>query len=220
MEHRKIAIRETAVGTLEEITILRIDPEWFSFDVTYDPQGKDLEAWQSASGAAVVVNGGYFQRADDTFLPAGLIVVGGKAMGDSYGSFAGMLAIRNDGPELRWLKTKPYDSQEPLTAALQSFPILIKPGGLIGFPQESEDNITARRTVVGQDRNGKMVFLVASLGYFTLRQLSMYLYESDLELDIAMNLDGGPSTGILINDPHEIIPAQTILPIVVVVFPK
>lgn len=220
LERRKITLQDAALNPLEELLILRIDPDWFSLDAAYDPEGKGLEEWQSATGAEVVVNGGYFRRENETFLPAGLMVVGGKAIGSSYGSFAGMLAIRSTGPELRWLKTKPYDPQEPLTAALQSFPILIKPGGQIGFPEESEDNIQARRTVVAQDSSGKMVFLVSSLGYFTLRQLSVYLFDSDLGLDIAMNLDGGPSSGMLVNDPREIIPAQTLLPIVVTVFPK
>jgi hypothetical protein len=220
LERRKIILQDAAFNPLEELLILRIDPEWFSFDVAYDPQGKDLETWHSATGAAVVVNGGYFRRENEMFVPDGLIVVGGRPIGSSYGSFAGMLAIRNTGPELRWLKTKPYDPQEPLSAALQCFPMLIKPGGHIGFPEESEDNIQARRTVVGQDGRGKMVFLVSSLGYFTLRQLSVYLYDSDLDLDIAMNLDGGPSSGMFIDDPREIIPALTLLPIVVTVFPK
>jgi hypothetical protein len=220
LERRKIILQDAVLSPLEELLILRIDPDWFSFDVAYDPQAKGLEEWQSATGAEVVVNGGYFWRENETFLPAGLMVVGGKAIGSSYGSFAGMLAIRSSGPELRWLKIQPYDPQEPLTAALQSFPILIKPGGQIGFPEESEDNIQARRTVVAQDSNGKMVFLVSSLGYFTLRYLSVYLHDSDLDLDIAMNLDGGPSSGMFVEDPREIIPALTLLPIVVTVSPK
>jgi hypothetical protein len=220
MELRKINLQDAALQPVEELTILRIDSEWFSFDAAYDPQGKDLEEWQSDTGAEAVVNGGYFRREKELFLPDGLMVVGGKAIGESYGSYAGMLVFGRTGPELRWLQTKPYDPREPLTAALQSFPMLIKPGGQIGFPEESEDNIQARRTVVGQDRRGKMVFLVASLGYFTLRQLSVYLYNSDLDLDIAMNLDGGPSSGMLIDDPRKIIPAQTLLPIVVTVYPK
>jgi hypothetical protein len=220
LERRKIILQDAALNPLEELLILRMDPDYFSLDVGYDPRGKTLDSWQLDTGAAAVVNGGYFQKADDVYLPAGLIVVGGKAIGNSYGSFAGMLAVGKTVTELRWLAVQPYDPREPLLAALQSFPILIKPDGQIGFSQENEDYLQARRTVVGQDRGGRIVFLVASVGVFTLHQLSVYLHDSDLDLKIAMNLDGGPSSGMLIADPREIIPAQYPLPIVVMINPR
>ncbi len=209
-----------AAAPVEDITMVRIDPGFFLFDVAFDPQGMDLDAWQAATGADVVVNGGYFRREQDQFVPDGLIIVLGKGIGESYGDFAGMFIVRDTGPELRWLRTQPYDPWEPLQAGVQSFPMLIKPGGLAGFPEASEDHIPARRTVIGQDRRGRIVFLVASLGYFTLRRLSVFLESSDLGLDIAMNLDGGPSSGMLVRQPREIIPAQTSLPIVITVFSK
>lgn len=217
LERRRITLQDAARTVVEEIILLRIDPVVFSFDVAYDPQGKELDAWQSSTGAEVVVNGGYFRKEQGVFVPDGLIVAGGKVFGESYGDFAGMLAVRDTGPEVRWLKLRPYDPQEPLQAAVQSFPVLLKPGGQIGFPEESEDYISARRTVVGQDRTGRIVFLIASRGYFTLRRLSVYLYESDLDLDVALNLDGGPSSGVLIADPRETVPAESILPIVITV---
>jgi len=119
--------------------------------------------------------------------------------------------------ELRWLAQKPYEAGEPLRAGLQSFPMLVKPGGELGFPEQFEDNLPARRTVIGQDRAGRILLMVAPRGYFTLHRLSLYLTGSDLELDIAINLDGGPSSGILVANPLEAIPSQTLLPIVILV---
>ncbi|MGZ9222521.1 MAG: phosphodiester glycosidase family protein, partial [Anaerolineales bacterium] len=103
---------------------------------------------------------------------------------------------------------------------LQSFPVLVRPGGEPGFPEQYEDNVQARRTVIGQDRNGQLLLIVAPRGYFTLHQLSVYLAESDLNLDIAINLDGGPSTGILVADPQEVVGSQTSLPFVILVHPR
>jgi hypothetical protein len=100
---------------------------------------------------------------------------------------------------------------------LQSFPLLVKPGGELGFPEPFEDNVAARRTVIAQDQEGRILFIVAPRGHFTLHRLSVYLMESDLNLDIALNLDGGPSTGILVSEPRELIPSQTLLPIVIFV---
>ncbi|MGB7537855.1 MAG: phosphodiester glycosidase family protein [Anaerolineales bacterium] len=220
LERRGITLRNAADEPVEDITILRIDPDGFAFDVAYDRLGKELEAWQSETGAEVIVNGGYFRKEQGEYIPDGLIVAGGETIGESYGDFAGMFAVGESGPELRWLRSIPYNPSEPLRAALQCFPILIKPGGQIGFPAESEDGIRARRTVIGQDRGGRILFLIASQGFFTLRQLSVFLHETDLELDVAMNLDGGPSSGMVIADPLEIIPAEYVLPIVFVIRSK
>jgi hypothetical protein len=220
LERRSITLRDSTAVALEEIVLLRIDPDFFLFDVAYDPQGKDLDAWQAATGAEVIVNGGYFRREQDGLLPDGLIVVRGSRIGESYGEYAGMFVVRETGPELRWLKLEPYDPGEPLRAGLQSFPILIKPGGKAGFPEQSEDHISARRTVIGQDHQGRIVFLISSLGYFTLRGLSVFLEASDLKLDLALNLDGGPSSGMWISQPRESIPPEYPLPIVIAVFSK
>ncbi len=220
LERRGITLRNAADEPVEDITILRIDPDRFRFDVAYDPQGRKLEDWLTETGADMIVNGGYFRKEQGTFIPDGLIVADGETIGESYGDFAGMFAVGENGPQLRWLRSTPYDPSEPLRAALQCFPVLIKPGGRIGFPAESEDGIRARRTMIGQDRSGRILFLLAARGFFTLRQLSVYLHDGDLDLDIAMNLDGGPSTGMAFADPPEIIPAEYALPIVFVIRAK
>ncbi len=121
---------------------------------------------------------------------------------------------------LRWLVQEPYNSNEKLQAALQSFPILVRPGGELGFGAERENYARARRTVIGQDKEGRILFIVAPEGYFTLHQLSVYLTQSDLDLDIAVNLDGGGSTGILVANPPESIPARVLLPFVILVYPR
>jgi hypothetical protein len=50
--------------------------------------------------------------------------------------------------------------------------------------------------------------------------MSIYLTQSDLRLDIAVNLDGGGSTGILVANPPEIIPSDRSLPFVILVYPR
>jgi exopolysaccharide biosynthesis protein len=131
-----------------------------------------------------------------------------------------MLAIKDSGAELRWLVQKPYDPYEALHAALQSFPILVQPGGRLGFGAERENNVGARRTVIGQDKQGRILFIIAPQGYFTLHQMSLYLTASDLNLDVAVNLDGGGSTGILVANPPEVISSDRVLPFVVLVYPR
>jgi hypothetical protein len=67
---------------------------------------------------------------------------------------------------------------------------------------------------------GWILLLVTPEGYFTLHQLSVCLTGSDLNLDIAVNLDGGGSTGILVADPQEVIPSKVLLPFVILVYPR
>ena len=218
LERRIINVVDTTGKQIEQIYLLRINPTAYQFSIAYHPtEPKTLPDWQAETGALIVVNGGYFREEDGKYIPTGLTIVNGQTIGRSYDTFAGMLAIANSGPELRWLEQEPVDPGEPLVAGLQSFPILVKPGGQLGFPEQYEDNKKARRTVIAQDKDGRMLFIVTAKGYFTLHQLSKYLVDSDLELDMALNLDGGKSSGILLNDPFETIPALSLLPIVITI---
>ena len=220
MQRRTINLTNEQGILVETLFLLRFDPAQYRIGVGYHEVPQSLSAWQAESGALVVVNGGYYRVEIEIYIPTGLTVVDGEVIGTSYGDFAGMLAVSATGAELRWLAQKPYDPQEALTAALQSFPLLVKPGGEMGFGAEHEDNLQARRTVIAQDRSGRWVLLVASSGSFSLHRLSAYLAASDLELDIALNLDGGPSSGLLLADPYQEIPSLTPLPVVITIHPR
>ncbi len=220
LERRLIKLYNDQNQQVESLYLLRLDLSQFRLDIAYHETPRDLENWQRETSALLVVNGGYFRIENERYFPNGLTIINGQRIGNSYGSFAGMLAISDHGTELRWLADKPYNPYESLRAALQSFPVLVKPGGQLGFPEQHEDNARARRTVIGQDREGRILFIVASQGYFTLHQLSAYLTGSDLGLDIAINLDGGPSSGILLSQPREIIPPVSLLPLVILAYER
>ena len=219
IEKRQIDIYDEQSQLVENLHIFRINQELFKLDVSYHETPQTLEDWLAENKAALVVNGGYFRIEGEKYIPDGLIIANGELFGNSYGDFAGMLSINKDGANLRWLTDKPYTPGEKLLAAVQSFPVLVKPNGQLGFTKEHEDHLKARRTVIGQDMSGNILFIIAPKGYFTLHQLALYLTESDLNLDIAVNLDGGPSSGIVLkNAPQESIPAETPLPIVILVY--
>jgi len=220
LEQRVIRIYNDLNQHVESVHIWRLDQNYFRMDVAYDETLKSLETWQRETNAFMVVNGGFYSIENERYFPNGLTIVNGEASGRSYNGFGGMLAINESWAELRWLVQKPYNSYEPLQAGLQSFPILVQPGGELGFGAERENNVSARRTVIGQDKDGRILFIVAPQGYFTLHQLSVYLTESDLNLDIAVNLDGGGSTGILVASPREIIPPNRSLPFVILVYAR
>jgi hypothetical protein len=220
IERRMLRLYNEQNQHIESIYIFRLDQNLFRLDVAYHVTPQSLEDWQRETNARMVINGGFFRVENEKYIPNGLTIVNGQALGDSYEGFGGMLAIREGLAQLRWLVQEPYDTGEQLWAALQSFPVLVKPGGELGFPAEFEDNLQARRTAIAQDREGRILFLLAPRGHFTLHQLSLFLTGSDLNLDIAINLDGGPSSGILLAEPREVIPSQSLLPIVILVYSR
>jgi uncharacterized protein YigE (DUF2233 family) len=128
-----------------------------------------------------------------------LIISDGARSGQSYAGFGGMFAVwaqPTERVQVRWLVARPYSPSEPLRQAVQAFPMLVHSGGKPGVADD--DGQLARRTVVGQDRRGRIVFAVSSDMVFTLKNLSAFLAASDLELDTALNLDGGPSSGLMV----------------------
>lgn len=194
---RVMAARDGAGTIVDRPFIVRVDPATQPFDVAYRPgTPQSLAAWQAETGATVVVNGGYFTEEN---VATGLIVAGGIPSGASYGDFAGMFAVTDAGPEVRWLAERPFDPAEALTAAVQSFPILVRPDGTAAYPEDNGE--AARRTVIGQDRAGRIVLIVMPLGGFSLHALSEWLAAAvELDLRIAFNLDGGASSGLLMAD--------------------
>jgi uncharacterized protein YigE (DUF2233 family) len=219
LERRTDPIYDDLNQQVESLHIWRLDQNAFQMEVAFDKTPKSLETWQKDTNALMVVNGGFYSIENERYFPDGLTIVDGVASGRGFNR-GGMLAIDASRAELRWLAQKPYNASESLQAALQSFPILVQPGGGLGFGAERESHVSARRTVIGQDKNGRILFMVAPQGYFTLHQLSLYLTESDLNLDLALNLDGGGSTGIFVADPREIIPPSRPLPFVILVYAR
>ncbi len=191
-------IRTVEVPTsfgLERLTIVRLNPIYVRFRVLYtrgDPRA--LGTWAYETGAFLVVNGGYFS---EDYTALGLTIANGQVYGTSYRDYAGMFAVtQEEAVSVRWLRTWPYNPGEYLSEAVQSFPVLVKPGGVMGFPEDGDDGRTARRTVVAQDYAGNILFIIAPRGYFSLHELAVWLSESDLGIDTALNLDGGLSSGI------------------------
>jgi len=214
-------IDPTIGQSTERLTVVRIDPVNVRFRVRYDAQQpRSLVQWGTDLQPLLVVNGGYFTPENQ---PLGLLISDGQASGTTYGDFAGMLAVDAAGTvSVRWLRDHPYDPAEPLQQALQSFPILVKPGGEVGFPADADDGQVARRTVVAQDRSGRILFIVASRGFTTLHDLAVFLTESDLDIHIALNLDGGGSTGLWLNggDTRLVVDSFTPVPAVITVEEK
>ena len=216
LERRIITLNDENERPYESLYLLRLEPDQFRFEIAYQPGApKGLLEWQMETGALIVVNGGFFT---ETHEATGLTIINGQASGTSYVDFGGMLAINENGPEVRWLVERPYTPTNSIQFALQSFPMLVKPGGIMGYPDE--EGSSARRTVIGMDGNGRFLIILARRSSFTLHQLSAWLVAYDLELDIALNLDGGTSSGLILANPREELLPFVLLPSVIIIYPR
>ncbi len=143
---------------LTQIIALRIDPAHYRFRVHYRPGSPlNLSTWRAElSGAVAFVNGNYF---DPQFQALGLVVADGVAYGQAYQGMGGMLQVQNGGVRVRSTSLEPYTG-EPLEQAVQAFPMLIT-NGQASFANPQNDRIS-RRTVAGQDTQGRIVLLVTA----------------------------------------------------------
>ena len=147
----------------------------------------------SVGAPLVVVNGGFWNENNETL---GLLISEGVSYGAPQGDFAGMLAVNSSGAvTVRWLRDWPYDAGEGLLHAIQSYPMLVKPGGEMGFPEGEGQGNPARRSFVGQDAGGSLILGVAARGYLGLHDLAAVLAGLGIA-DVVVNLDGGGSTGL------------------------
>lgn len=202
------------------MSIVRIDPHLFRFRIGYHPEKPtSLDVWANQAAAVAGINGGFF---DKTNQATALVISGGGASGTSYEGRGGMFAVDAQGKvSLRSLADQPYAPEEDLQEALQSWPMLIKPGKVLAYTN-NEDKELDRRSAVALDQAGQ-VLLIASWGSpFTLAGFAQWLSQSDLEIDAALNLDGGSSTGLYLQSgqQRDYIPAFVPLPLVLLVLPQ
>jgi uncharacterized protein YigE (DUF2233 family) len=196
----------------ERLHIVRLDPAQVRFRVRYDPDHpRTVSAWSRETQTLLTVNAGYFTPEGEA---TALLVSGGEKAGAHLGNFAGMFAVTaDDQVSVRWMRERPYDPAEPLAEAVQSFPVLVKPGGVMGFPADADDGALSRRTIVAQDHAGRILFVIAPRGTLSLHEAAVFLADSDLQIDVALNLDGGGSTGLWMEAEESSIQINSLTPV-------
>jgi len=190
-------LKQFIINEQNIITVLKIDNNNFNWAVAQDTQEpKQVSLWQNDLNADLVFNGGYF---DENNQATGLLIINqeqfGKLSTDGSNGYTGMLLIKDGQPELRYLPEESFDQSENIDYGLQTFPTLIWNGKNVLTKDTGQ---TARRTVLASSDNNKM-YLIISESMISLYQLADWLENSDFNLFIAINLDGGTSTGLAVN---------------------
>jgi uncharacterized protein YigE (DUF2233 family) len=168
----------------EEATFLvqEIDPEEYETKVHCDTdEMKTVKSWREVLGAEVVINGGFF---DIDQLPTGFTKAQNGTWGDPF-DYPAVFYIQDREFQIR--ETGNWDPKKA-DLALASYPLLVKDQEA-NFSRETGKG--ARRTILGLRDNKLLLFITNSKP--TLYESSFYL--EDFGLELALNLDGGPSTG-------------------------
>lgn len=173
----------------DRIRLARVDPARWRFSVHVRPAGdRGPEEWRAALGAALVVNGSYF---DQRGAPDTPLVSGGKRLGPaSYNATHGAFVATEDGARI--IDLRDGDWGAALAGARDgfvSYPMLI---GEDGVGRATASRWLSARSFVGQDRAGRIVIGTTEDAGLTLDGLSDLLRRAPLDLQFALNLDGGP----------------------------
>ncbi len=174
---------------VDRIFLARIDPAKFRFEVRNEPSGaRDLDAWITGLGAAVVINGSYYAR---NGMPATPVVSAGAPLGPAdYDARAGAFVASAAFAGIRDLAQQNWqDAFKGAHDAMVSYPLLVTEDGA---NRVVSSQWLANRSFVGQDADGNIIFGTTADAFFTLERLAAFLRQAPLRLKLALNLDGGP----------------------------
>jgi uncharacterized protein YigE (DUF2233 family) len=185
---------------VDTLAVVKVDPASNAFRVKHH-QPQSIAAWQQELGAPVVFNASYYGKDNQ---PCGLIISNGAPIGPWRNTqMRGMFVAEPKGlsPDLPRatildLTVTPISAKNlPWTQGVQSYPLLLDTKGRIRVWSSPK---AAQRTVIAIDRQGYILIFNSHEAYFTLYDFAHFLKASTLEIDSALNLDGGTEAQLYI----------------------
>ena len=202
---------------LAQLIAVRIDPERYRFRAVYRPGAPlSLAAWRELEPvASLIINANFFDRAGRAL---GLVISDGRAYGAAYTDRGGTFLVRDGQPAFLTYRSPHSSTTAGIDQAIQGFPLLVENGEPAYF--SAAEGERTRRTLIGRDAGAQILILVSPYLGLSLADLSAYLATSDLNLDIAINLDGGGSTLLALPGAEIFHPSIDAVPTVLVVVPR
>jgi uncharacterized protein YigE (DUF2233 family) len=166
---------------------LRFDQSRYALTLAWSPSGLSVPG-ERPKDALAIWNGGYFEQ---DLRPSGLLIDQGRqAAAPNSGS--GLVIFGSNGEPMRLVRYRDRPERpDSLQSALQVWPFLVEPGGGDGIRRD--DQKRARRSALGLDESGRGILLAVVDDGVSLHRL-MEIARA-LGAIVAVNLDGGPSTG-------------------------
>lgn len=181
---------------VDRLVLVRADPERFRIGVHFSKEAQSISDWQKQLGAAVVINSSFYQN--DPLAPTTPILSGGRALGpksyrSSHGAFLAEPVKKGQKRFImRDYNREPVDLKDSgYREAVVSYPTLLDGAGRVRAvpnPQWRAD-----RSFIATDRQGRIILGTTEGGFFSLHRLGNFLKAAEgLEIERALNLDGGP----------------------------
>lgn len=220
-----ISTSERQNPVLLNFLLVRVDPEKFVFRLYQNKNaGQTIQEIHQATGSLLTFNGSFF---DENFKALGLLISDGKKLNNfSRAKLMNGIFAFDKGNKVKFYHPAHDISEKEYTFAIQNGPVLIDQNGRIQIQKEKSQK--ASRTAIGLDKNGNVIIIAIKQGLFnsenalSLYQFTLLLQQASelkmLGLRSVLNLDGGASTGIMINNHY--LPEISQIQNVVTVFRK
>lgn len=162
-------------------------------------QPKTVKRWREELGSQLVINGSYFNESQS---PTGFYQTKDQAGAINWpdieeqknpSSYSSLVSITNGKLHLAYLPLEPSPRPAALSQVFLSFPTLIYNGQSL-INEDSQKY--ARRTVLARDSHGYNYIILSESGVVSLYEMAEWLIQQPEQFNIAVNLDGGPSTGL------------------------
>lgn len=190
---RPLAPGVEALATADGLTALRHSSIAVRYAHHFEPdpaRARSVGGWLRADASALAaVNCGFYWENGGRYQHLGLLMTGGQETTKLRRRWGGVLIVREGEA---FVAPNPQRLLAPATLGLQGWPMLAAGGRVLPGLDASD---TDRRTAVGMDGQGRVVWVVDPAGR-TLADFAQRLLASDLGLIEAVNLDGGASTGL------------------------
>lgn len=182
-------------------------PEAVTLEIELNPERSPLA--KLGGDALLTMNAAFFTP---SYTPTGLLVSKGRQLHpfvrEAGGAGSGVVLETEAGVEM--LERDEVKARDLGAArwAIQAGPRIIERGGVPGI--RADDRVRAHRSFLGKDHRGRLVLgvVLGPSGFGSgpsLHELQQLLLDEALmehRLDFALNLDGGPSTGLYLRHPE------------------
>jgi hypothetical protein len=192
-------------GASATFLVARLDPAAWRWDLAQDvEQPKTPRQWRDTLEAQLVINGSYFTASG---TPSGfyqnfpmtaksVVPWPNAAARTNTAGYTGAVRIVDGKIALSYLPKEDISLKRTEQLFL-TYPTLL----YANIPLvEKDSGLTARRTVLAADTAGMTYAIVTEAGLISLYDLAVWLQEQPEAFTIAVNLDGGPSTGLALKD--------------------
>ncbi|MDD2786193.1 MAG: phosphodiester glycosidase family protein [Patescibacteria group bacterium] len=196
-ERREISYAD---GRKVSLIVIPFKSDEWAWSLANDPtQPKSVRAWREMLDADLVINGSYFE---ENYQPSGYYfgpnVINEKTwpsreQQNEPASYSGLARVHDGKLELAYLTAHPQDKPKDDEQAFLTYPTLLAEGKSL----VSEDSKKyARRTILAQDAGGTNFIIITESGATSLYETAKWIADQPEKFQIAINLDGGPSTGL------------------------